>query len=181
LVVALLLSSACAADEYDAAGVIAYLRIQGKTYVLLADHLDSDRGWGTFGGQQEKAESPVEIACREFREETRCVYDLRREDVSGMPTVAQGNFLSYVVEVPFVPAQFFGSKEASSNCKGPEYNERGPWAWIPLDEIVRCLENAQAPGEFRLPKEYLPQGSRTKLWKNSATIIQKAIQGGSLE
>ncbi len=35
----------------DGAGVIAYTKIQGKTYVLLADHPDINRGWATFGGR----------------------------------------------------------------------------------------------------------------------------------
>ena len=38
----------------DGAGVIAYTKIQGKTYVLLADHTDSNRGWAAFGGRLDR-------------------------------------------------------------------------------------------------------------------------------
>jgi len=37
------------------AGVIAYTKIQGETCVLLADHPDSDRGWGAFGEKRDRS------------------------------------------------------------------------------------------------------------------------------
>ena len=55
------------------AGVNAYTKIQGETYVLLADYTDSDRGWGAFGGRTD-GQPAGEAALREFDEATRCVY-----------------------------------------------------------------------------------------------------------
>jgi ADP-ribose pyrophosphatase YjhB (NUDIX family) len=168
---------------YDAAGVVAYSRIQGKTYVLLADHLvEPERGWAAFGGGQDGDESPARTASREFREETRCVYDYpSEEDLRGKPTVTQGSFISYVVEVPFVPAQVFLSRSVPDECTGPDYSERGLWVWVPLVELERCLAAADSTGGFALSEGFVPKGSTTKLWGKSATVMQKAIEEGFLE
>ena len=84
LVAIIFLLAACGAHLHSSAGIIAYSRIEGETYVLLADHLDSDRGWGTFGGRRDAGESIAMTASREFREETRCVYAFPSEsDLSG--------------------------------------------------------------------------------------------------
>jgi hypothetical protein len=97
LVASLQILPACGQPVVDAAGVLAFTRIQGVTYILLADHPNSERGWGTFGGHREEGESPEEAAWREFIEETRCIYgDLPRVDLTLAPRVTQGPFVSYV-------------------------------------------------------------------------------------
>lgn len=177
-----LVSCVGAAPEYEAAGVIAYSRIQGKTYVLLADHRESKRGWGTFGGHREEGETVAEAASREFREETRCVYEQPSESaLADEPSLGDGGFLCYVVELPFVPAQVFESLPAKSDCQGPSFEERGPWIWIPLGDVVQSLADGNPTDGFQLPDSYVPKGYSTKLWSTSAAILHKALDEGYLK
>jgi 8-oxo-dGTP pyrophosphatase MutT (NUDIX family) len=165
----------------EAAGVLAFTRIQGITYVLLADHRGSDRGWGTFGGHREEGESPEDTAWREFIEETRCIYrDLPRVDLTEAPRVTHGPYVSYVIEVPYVPAQVFASAPPPPECRTLAFNERGPWAWFPLDELERILETGKSKGRFHLSPAHVPKGSTDKLWVASAVVIWSSIQGGHL-
>jgi 8-oxo-dGTP pyrophosphatase MutT (NUDIX family) len=187
LLLCLVIAVACApakkAVEYDAAGIIAYTRLQGKTLVLLADHRDSDRGWGTFGGHQEEGETLAVTAAREFREETRCVYGHPTPaELEGAPFVAQRNFLSYVLEIPYVSAQVFEGRVPPDDCRSEPFIERGPFAWVPLDEIQRALDAGSVAGVYTLSREYLPAATSTPtLWDESATILQRAIEQGYLE
>jgi 8-oxo-dGTP pyrophosphatase MutT (NUDIX family) len=169
--------TACA-PKYTAAGVILYSRAQGVTYVLIADHVDSDRGWGTFGGHRERGENVPQAASRELYEETRCVYNIPDDVLTEMPSVERGSFLSYITEVPMVSTEAFDSNSVSSECKGGDFDERGPWVWIPLSEIVRSLEEGDATGNFQLRREFIPEGVTTKLWDESARILQLAIAKG---
>jgi len=181
LIVSLQVPPACSQPVVDAAGVLAFTRVQGVTYILLADHRDSQRGWGTFGGRREKGESVEETAWREFIEETRCTYgDLPQVDLTVAPRVTQGPYISFVVEVPYVPAQVFSSAPAPPECRAPEFDERGPWAWFPLDLIERVLEEGESEGRFRLPPSHVPKGALDKLWVASAIVIRSSIREGHL-
>lgn len=165
----------------DAAGIVAYTRIQGSTYVLLAEHVDSNRGWGAFGGNRKGEETGAATASREFREETRCVYEgPSAEELAGNPSVVVGKFLSYVAEVPYVPAQVFESNPAPPDCRGPDFDERGPWIWIPLADLVWTLENPDSTAGYRLPDRFVPDGCKAKLWDASATVLKKALAEGYL-
>jgi hypothetical protein len=75
----------------------------------------------------------------------------------------------------------FERDSVSSDCKGGDYDERGPWAWVPLSEIVRSLDDGDATGNFELRREFIPAGVTTKLWDESARILQLAIVGGYLD
>lgn len=170
---------ACGQPTIDAAGVLAFTRIQGTTYLLLADHRNSERGWGAFGGHREKGEAIEATAWREFIEETGCIYrDLPPVDLTVAPGVTQGTYVSYLVEVPYVPAQTFSSSPAAPDCQAPEFNERGPWAWVPLDVLERVLEEGEAEGQYKLPSSCVPEGSLNKLWSASATVIHSSIRKG---
>jgi 8-oxo-dGTP pyrophosphatase MutT (NUDIX family) len=182
LVLVLQVACTAAAPEYEAAGVIAYTRVQERTYVLLADHRDSDRGWASFGGHREEGETLAAAASREFREETRCVYGQPLEaDLAGEPTVSRVGFLTYVVEVPFVSAHVFESRAAPPDCRGPQFDERGPWIWVPLAELTECLERGDPTRGYRLPESRVPEGFTVTLWSESATILERAIAKGLLE
>jgi len=172
---------AACAPKHTAAGVILYSSSQGVTYVLIADHVDSDRGWGTFGGHREPGESVPQAASRELHEETRCVYNIPAGVLTEKPSVERGSFLSYVIEVPLISTAAFDSNSVSSECKGGDFDERGPWVWIPLSEIVRSLEEGDATGNFQLRREFIPEGVTTKLWDESARILQLAIAKGYIE
>jgi len=178
----LLLPGCLGASQHDAAGIVAYSTIQGRTYVLLADHPGTDRGWGTFGGHREAKETLAETAAREFREETRCVYGdyPSAEDLAGLPRVERGNFVSYVIEVPYVPAQVFASLEEEGACTGPAFEERGPWVWIPLDVLRGVFQDAESTKQYDLPSSYVPLGSPTVFWDKSATVVERAVDEGLL-
>jgi 8-oxo-dGTP pyrophosphatase MutT (NUDIX family) len=169
-------------DPCTAAGIIAFTRIQGTTYVLLADHVDSDRGWGTFGGHREAGETVPQTASREFREETRCVYPApAAAELEGAPFVEQRTFLSYILEIDYVPAQVFDARGLPDDCLGEQYLERGPFAWVPLDDVIRTIASVDSVGVYTLPRGDVPATALTrKLWDESATILQKAIDAGYL-
>lgn len=176
----LLAPAACGGPDIDAAGIVAYTRIQGKVYVLLADHPGTGRGWGTFGGHREPGESAEDTAWREFTEETRCLYrDLVQ--APGLPSVTRGTYRSYVLEVPYLPAQVFSSAPAPDGCDAPEYRERGPWIWLPLDVLTRVLTDGEADGAYEIPRAYLPEGARTTLWAVSAAVIRDTLAAGLLD
>ncbi|MCG8591956.1 MAG: NUDIX domain-containing protein [Proteobacteria bacterium] len=171
---------AATADDADirAAGVIAYTEIQGQTYVLLAEHRNNSRGWGTFGGRRDPGESVREAARREFREETRCVYDDaelapldpgRRRD--------RGGFAAFVLEVPFVPAPVFERARERDGCRGKAFRERGPWIWVPVAALVELLNDR---GPHRLPKAYVPDGQSRGLWAEAAKGLRDALAQGWL-
>jgi 8-oxo-dGTP pyrophosphatase MutT (NUDIX family) len=153
------------------AGVIAYTKIQGETYVLLADHLDSDRGWGAFGGRKD-GQTARQAALREFHEETRCVYQAADIILDEEKSVKTGRYTAYVVEVKFIPAYLFASIEDRPGCTGSQYRERGPWAWIPASSLRESLPQGN------LNKQFLPAGHRTKLWHRAAENFQMAFDKG---
>jgi 8-oxo-dGTP pyrophosphatase MutT (NUDIX family) len=153
------------------AGVIAYTTIQGETYVLLADHPDSDRGWGAFGGRLD-GEVAREAALREFHEETRCVYRDTNIILDENRSAKTGRYVAYVVEVQFIPAYLFASIEDRPGCTGSQYLERGPWAWVPASSLRESLEQGI------LNKQYLPSGHHSKLWHRAAQNFQLAFDKG---
>jgi 8-oxo-dGTP pyrophosphatase MutT (NUDIX family) len=157
------------------AGVIAYTKIQGETYVLLADHRDNDRGWGAFGGRLDGQAARV-AALREFHEETRCVYRDANIILDEEKSAKTGRYVAYVVEVKFMPAYIFASTEDRPGCTGSQYQERGPWAWVPASSLRESL--AQGNGDAAIEKQYLPSGHHTKLWHRAAENFQMAFDKG---
>jgi 8-oxo-dGTP pyrophosphatase MutT (NUDIX family) len=153
------------------AGVISYTKIQGETYVLLADHPGSDRGWGAFGGRK-NGQTAREAALREFHEETRCVYRDTNIILDEKKSLKTPRYVAYVVEVKFIPAYLFASIEDRPGCTGSQYQERGPWAWVPASSLRESL------AQGNLNKQYLPAGHRTKLWHRAAENFQMAFDKG---
>ena len=157
------------------AGVIAYTKIQGETYVLLADHPDSDRGWGAFGGRTD-GQPAGEAALREFHEETRCVYRDTNIILDEEKSAKTGRYVAYVVKVKFIPAYLFASIEDRPGCTGSQYQERGPWAWVPASSLRESL--AQGNENAAIEKQYLPSGHHGKLWHRAAENFQLAFDNG---
>ena len=67
------------------AGVIPYTYHNGELKFLLQKHIYPDikkkRGWNDFGGSKDTGDSSaIEIACREFAEETSCLFYLKEID-----------------------------------------------------------------------------------------------------
>jgi 8-oxo-dGTP pyrophosphatase MutT (NUDIX family) len=169
--------AALADDEVRSAGVLAYSRVQGRVFVLLADHRSNNRGWGLFGGERAAGEAVGQAALREFREETRCAYDgveLPRF-VAGR-RIDHGSSAVFVIEVPFLPVRVFGSAERSKRCRGSAYRERGPWAWVPVGPLLE----AAATKKRKLPKAYLPRDHERKLRERDAQGLLRAARRGLL-
>ena len=158
------------------AGVIAYTKIQGETYVLLADHPDSDRGWGAFGGRTD-GQPAGEAALREFHEETRCVYRETTIILEEDRSVKTAGFVTYVAEVKFVPAYLFAGIEDRQGCTGRQYQERGPWAWVPVSSLRGSLARGNLMNA-EIEKQYLPSGHHGKLWPVAAESLQMALEEG---
>lgn len=156
----------------NGAGVIAYTTIQGETYVLLADHLDNDRGWGAFGGRLD-GQSAREAALREFHEETRCVYQDTTILLDDEKSLKDARYVAYVVEVKFVPAYLFASIEDRQGCTGRQYQERGPWAWVPASSLRESL--ARGTRNAEIERQYLPSGHQGKIWDRAAENLQMAF------
>ncbi len=159
----------------EGAGVIAYTRIQGKTYILLADHTGTNRGWASFGGRLD-GQTTREAALREFHEETRCVYrdtTITLEEDRSVKTVG---YIAYAAEVKFVPASLFTGIEDRPGCTGWQYRERGPWAWVPASSLRESLARGNKNAEIE--KQYLPPGHHGRLWPVAAETLQKALEEG---
>ncbi len=159
----------------NGAGVIAYTKIQGKTYVLLADHPDSNRGWATFGGRLD-GQTAKEAALREFHEETRCVYRETTIILEEDRSVKTAGFVAYVAEVKFVPAYLFTGIEDRQGCTGGQYQERGPWAWVPASTLRESLARGNLNAEIE--KKYLPSGHQGELWPVAAESLKMALDEG---
>ncbi len=159
----------------DGAGVIAHTKIQGKTYVLLADHPDSNRGWATFGGRLD-GQTAKEAALREFHEETRCVYKETTIILEEDRSVKIADFVAYVAEVKFVPAYLFAGIDDRQGCTGRQYQERGPWAWVPASSLRKSLSMGNLNAEIE--KQYLPSGHHGELWPVAAESLQMALEEG---
>jgi 8-oxo-dGTP pyrophosphatase MutT (NUDIX family) len=170
--------AAMADQDIDSAGIIVYTRIQGTTYVLIADHvIGRARGWAAFGGRREAGEEIAAAALRELHEETRCVYrDAALTLGADAAYVDVGTYRSYVLEVPFVPATVFQASTAPPGCHGPAYQERGPWAWIPKDVLLAAIRSTTADGTVTLPERYLPDGGRRWFWPASARVIERLAE-----
>ena len=157
------------------AGVIAYTKIQGKTYVLLADHTDSNRGWAAFGGRLDRQTSR-EAALREFHEETRCVYRETTIILEEDRSVKTVGFVAYVAEVKFVPAYLFAGIEDRQGCTGRQYQERGPWAWVPASSLRESLARGNLNADIE--KQYLPSEHHGELWPVAAESLKMALDEG---
>lgn len=147
---------ACLAE--DPAGIVLYLTTDDDVYLLLADHsVDTDRGWGGFGGGGEDGETPAETAARETEEETRGYFD--REDllngIKGSDPVFDGLFHLFFLEVGFVPALRIQNNALTNEEK--TYRERGPYAWIPYSEVARYIETDDPTQIGSIDRKFLPE------------------------
>lgn len=146
---------------------------------MLADHkLRPDRQWGSFGGCAGATELLHEAALREFNEETHCAFTTRLVIDPDAPRTLHGNFTSFVVEVPHVPAAAIAAGAAGATCAGSAFEERGPWIWIPKTRLIAAIQAAADRDAVVLPAEYLPDPSRRRLWPRSVAPIYDAYRRG---
>lgn len=181
-VVLLLLPGAGSAEA--PAGMVPYFHAGGEVYLLLADHADGDRGrgWAGFGGGAMDGETVIETAARKAHEESRGYFkqaDLLKMSKDVKP-VMDGDFASYFVEMPFVPAP------SVMNHPVPEQNdaylERSTFAWIPYSAIAPHLtEDIDRKKKYMIDPAYLPAGSQTQwFWPIWLGNMHKAATSQSL-
>ena len=154
------------------AGVIPYSCITGEPYVLLAfDPAPGRRGYGAFGGSKRFGETVAETAAREFREETRCVFE--KPDANDLaattPSLSHG-YYSFVAEVPYVSPMEIVDHPCEARM------ERFDWQWIRLSDLMVALDKPEARPKVlvSLIHEYV------KLWDKSAESLRDARKDGLL-
>ena len=164
--------AACSNDKINAAGAIAYAEHEGQTYLLLADHtgLVSYRGYGAFGGSLDSGETLEEGALREFHEETACHFLGNIQAVSKQ-YVRNGNYVSFVVRIGFIPSEQLKQNSQNTLCEGDVFNERTGWVWVAQDALLEQLKTGDT---------YQDETMDLALWDKSMAIIKLAKKEGLL-
>lgn len=162
------------------AGIVLYHRGANGVEFLLADHTaPSQRGWAAFGGRHEGDETPAQTAARETEEETRGYF--RREKLAEALQKCQpfydGLFALYFLEVEHVPIDAILQHPVPPGDKS--FAERGPYAWVPADEVYKALSSAEeAPA---IDPKYLSAGPGNKwFWKVWIHNLRQAEKAGAL-
>jgi 8-oxo-dGTP pyrophosphatase MutT (NUDIX family) len=173
-------ASGCAAGR--PAGTVLYTQTGQGIFLLLADHRPpSTRGWGAFGGRHEPGETPAETAARETEEETRGYFRRAaiRAAIGDRQPVYDGRYAQFFVQVDDVPVEAIARTEAPSD--DPVYAERGPWAWVPAEEIQRLLEMVDSGLPLHIDARYLPPDRHTDwAWPTWLRSLRKAIDQGAI-
>ena len=171
-----LLSRGGAAVAEQPAGMVLYFRAGGETYLLLAEHAQSKRGWAGFGGNPEAGETVAETAARKGEEETRGYFKRTAllQQIKGQSPVIEGHFATYFAEVAFVPAQRVMNNPVPTGQDA--YLERSTFAWMPyaiLEDVLR--EQIDRNKTYRIDAEFLPASSQTQwFWPAWLRVMQKA-------
>lgn len=144
------------------AGTLLYFKFQDDIYLLLADHnsnMQGQRGWSGFGGRC-GGDDPDKAAARETEEETGGFYEQAKilDKLRKSSSIKVNDFTTFFVEVEPVPAVLLNSHKKTT--QEADYTERGPYAWIPLSEIWRAIENRKS-GKANIDKKYLPTNAHT--------------------
>lgn len=160
------------------AGILLYARTKQGILLLLADHRDSDRGWAGFGGSHEENETPAETAARETEEETRGYFSRGNllKQLKGQEPVYDNGFAAYFLEIDFVPASKIRKKKLTTSNEA--FLERGPHAWIPLNEALKYLEKAPP---YPIDSKLLPKDRKTSyFWPTWLNNLRAATKAGRL-
>ena len=157
VVVYLLLSCRLFAEE--PAGIVLYFQDEETTYLLLADEVETSRGWSAFGGGGDTGEKIEETAARETEEETRGYFQQEwlLQKLENQKPVRSRGYNMFFVEVPFVPAIRVQQNPLKAE-NGNAYRERVHFAWVPVSD----LENALKADNRKIKPEFLPSSSPTK-------------------
>lgn len=166
-------TTACTATEPFAAGAIIYGERDGEIFLLLADHVHQDRGWGSFGGKRE-GKSVRDTAVAEAHEETGGYYpkDVLYEAIKADAPFASnpsGTFVSYVIKMEMAPIEELAKR--AKRHENPYFRERRPYAWIPLSVVL----DVAASETREIPAQYLPEDRKeSHLWPAFIEVLQDA-------
>lgn len=181
LVITVMLTSGHALAE-PPAGMVMYFKSGGEVYLLLAEHANSQRGWAGFGGGARAGETIAETAAHKGEEESRGYYkraDLLRA-IKDLKPVMDGEFASYFVEVPYVPAQRIMNNPIPEGDDA--YGERSTFAWIPYSAVKPHLAaELDREKKYLIDPAFLPAGSETQwFWRAWLSNMQKAVKAKAL-
>jgi 8-oxo-dGTP pyrophosphatase MutT (NUDIX family) len=183
--IALIATFSCANSQSGTsgpAGIVLYHREGDAVFLLLADHANSTRGWSSFGGHANPAETTLQTAARETEEETRGYFSREwlAQKIAKQKPVQSNGFSMYFVEVPSFPIEQITNERYDENK--PAIHERSHYAWIPLTALDRALakENPSAD-DLRINPRYLPKGSQSDVfWDVWIRSMHDARKQGAL-
>ena len=171
LILACLNSSAALACN-RASGVVVYTQINEEIHLLLAAHkINATRGWAAFGGCVDDNETLAQAALRELHEETRCALPASLVITKHTPKVTIGHFTSYALMVPYVPEGRIADQALRAPCDHLTASERGPWAWVPLAQVLAASANDDSKNELSADG-YLPAAEYRPMWSKSIEVIR---------
>lgn len=179
--IAFLVASAPVAAE-SPAGMILYFESEGEVYLLLAEHRNSQRGWGAFGGGDREGETMAQTAAHKAQDESRGYFkmaDLLKE-IEGQKPIMDGGFANYFAEVDFVPAPRIQNHPPPDSTDS--YLERSTYAWIPYSIIEPMVQtDIDRKKKYTIDPLYLPAGSQTDwFWPIWLGNIRKAVVADAL-
>lgn len=165
------------------AGIVLYAETEKGVQLLMADHLPpSKRGWAAFGGAHEGRETPAETAARETEEETHGYFKKKDllEQIGAQKPFFDGPFAFFFVKVAYVPVEEL--LKAAIPEGNSSFRERGPYAWIPFDEVAPWLKTPLSqPDQAKLPDQLLPKEAATGwLWAAWLHNMRAASEAGAL-
>tara|TARA_B100001094_G_scaffold317707_1_gene360428 strand:+ start:591 stop:1187 length:597 start_codon:yes stop_codon:yes gene_type:complete len=150
------------------AGTVVFFRDQDETYILLAEHAGSTRGWAAFGGGDIKKETYLQTAARKTHEETRGYFSIAEilKKIENESPLMDGDYATFFVEVPFVPIPLIQNKPLTKSANLDAYSEREKFAWIPLTVIEHYFSADVEKGKkYNIDSKYLPNERTTDhLW-----------------
>ena len=162
-----------------AAGVVAYSEVEGQVLILIADHkINAKRGWAAFGGCIDPGETVEKAALREFHEETRCTFPRELMITKNNTRVEIGKFTSFALRVPHVDAQQISATPSTMLCSGVTANERGPWAWIPLDQLLNLFAQ-DVSVNIPFSDNMMRNAKHRWFWFKSARVIKLLAKQGA--
>ena len=164
----------------SAAGVVAFSKLDDQILILMADHkINHSRGWAAFGGCVDAGESIRSAALRELHEETRCGINQPLTLSDQTLSVSFGKFTSFALEITYLPAASIGAEPISTTCSSPVFDERGPWAWVALNEVLAHISDDNPTQKFR--PGFMEQASHRWFWPKSTRVIKALSELGAFE
>ncbi|MGA1195333.1 MAG: NUDIX domain-containing protein [Candidatus Latescibacterota bacterium] len=167
------------------AGTVVYFKSGGEVYLLLAEHHNSRRGWAGFGGGAREGETVAETAATKTEEESRGYFKRADilEKVKKLKPVVDGDFATYFVEVPFVPAQRIMNHPVPDE-NNDAYSERSTFAWVPYSALAGFLDEDLSKNRlvrYLVDPAFLPAHSETQwLWAAWLRSMRKAVVTNAL-
>ncbi|WP_425390562.1 hypothetical protein [Ekhidna sp.] len=172
-------------DKLVAAGVLPYTVKNDTVYLLLG--YDADKpGWTDFGGSREmvgtldneqRLETPREIAVREFFEECRMVYEKEEINLNFRPeayiTAVNGVYRSYVVKIPYKPREEIRQALIPVNEKFDIFNEKKDFYWISLNELKSVIRSGE--------KSLSNSPNQGIIYKHFYNTLNKVLQDDELD